>query len=197
MFDLSRDCSLHVLSKTTRIKNFDCGNADLNDFFCNDALKYQEELLGETYFFRLKKTKQIICAFTISNDSIKVYDLPNNRQKKVKQGIPREKQMKSFPAILIGRMGVDVTFAKQGVGSQVMDFIKSYSLLEFKSRCRFLLVDAYNNEKALAFYQRNEFWFVFSTPEQEKEYYAREGNHELKTRFMCFDLIRWKNRLEK
>lgn len=195
MIDLVKDCSLHVLSHNFTIQQFDCGNADLNDFFCHDALKYQQELLGETYFFREKKTKKIVCAFTISNDSIKVYDLPNNRQKKVKKDIPREKAMKSFPALLIGRLGVSVDFSRKGVGTQLMDFIKSFALIEFKNRCRFLLVDAYNTPDALSYYQKNEFWFVFSTEDQEREYYAREGNGELKTRFMCFDLMAWKSKL--
>ena len=196
MINLERECSLQVLSKKNQIKEFDGGNSDLNDFFCNDALKYQDELLGETYFFRLKSNKKIVCAFTISNDSIKVYDLPNNRQKKVKNTIPREKQMKSFPALLIGRFGVNISFSGQGIGNQVLDFIKSFALLEFKNRCRFLLVDSYNNEKALSFYTKNEFWFVFSSEEQEKEYYIKEEKSELKTRFMCFDLMTWKKLLD-
>lgn len=194
--NLSKDCTLHVLSSKTKINDFDCGNPDLNDFFCNDALKYQQQLLGETYFFQLKSTRKIVCVFTLSNDSIKVYDLPNSRQKKVKSSIPREKMMKSFPALLIGRLGVDISFSKQGIGSQVLDFIKSFTLIEFKNRCRFLLVDSYNNEDALKFYLKNEFWFVFSTEVQEKDYYQKEGIPELKTRFMCFDLMEWKKMAE-
>ncbi|MBK8925652.1 MAG: hypothetical protein IPM74_07030 [Crocinitomicaceae bacterium] len=104
--------------------------------------------------------------------------------------------MRSFPALLIGRLGIDSEFASQSVGTQLLDFIKSFALIEFKNRCRFLLVDAYNNEKALNFYIKNEFWFVFSTEEQEKEYYSQINSGELKTRFMCFDLLTWKNALK-
>ena len=51
-----------------------------------------------------------MCAFTISNDSIKTFLLPNARKKKVIKDIPRQKQMKSYPAVLIGRLGVNKNY---------------------------------------------------------------------------------------
>ncbi len=193
MLDLENDCIINLLSEDCPILSFDCGNKDLNDFFCNDALMYQNELLGETYFFTLlKSTEHIICAFTISNDSVKVYDLPNSRKKKVRQDIPNEKAMKSYPAALIGRLGVAAEIASFGIGSQLIDFIKSFCLIEYGNRCRFLLVDAYNEERVLQFYQKNEFRFLFSTEQQEREYYNNNAA-PLKTRFMYFDLLAWKN----
>lgn len=192
MFDLEKDCQINLLSESSPIINFDCGNKDLNDFFCEDALKYQNELLGETYFFTLLKSpNRIVCSFTISNDSVKVYDLPNSRKKKVRQDIPNEKAMKSYPAALIGRLGVASDFASSGIGSQLIDFIKSFCLIEYGNRCRFLLVDAYNEDKVLRFYQKNEFRILFSTEQQEQEYYNNNAI-PLKTRFMYFDLLAWK-----
>jgi hypothetical protein len=88
MIDLEEDCDLIFLSEYNTITNFDCGNADLNDFFCNDAIHYQKQLLGKTYFFRFKASGEIVTAFTLSNDSIKVNDLPNSRSKKVRKDIP-------------------------------------------------------------------------------------------------------------
>lgn len=192
MFDLSEACELVPLSADNIITEFDCGNADLNDFFINDAMKYQEELLGQTYFFRLKEEKKIVAAFTLANDSIKVYNLPNARKKKVNEDIPAAKRMKSYPATLIGRLGVVSAFARKGIGSQVLDFIKSLCLLEDANKCRFVLVDAYNNPEALGLYKKNEFDFVFSTEEQEKEYYEQKyADGPLRTRFMYFDLLPW------
>jgi len=40
MIDLERDCELIVLSEEQVIRDFDCGNADLNDFFNRDAIEY-------------------------------------------------------------------------------------------------------------------------------------------------------------
>ncbi|MFT4153953.1 hypothetical protein [Parafilimonas sp.] len=74
---------------------------------------YTFELLGKSYCFTLDENPaEIICAFTVSNDSIKTFTLPNARKKKVNTAVPREKQMKSYPAVLIGRSGVNVNFRK-------------------------------------------------------------------------------------
>lgn len=196
MFSLSQDCDLCYLNNGP-ISDFDCGNTDLTDFFCNDAVKYQKQLLGQTLFFRLKSSGKIVCAFTLSNDSIKVDDLPNNRKRKIHKNIPHIKNKKSYPATLIGRFGVSVDFKKQHIGSAVMDFIKSICVTEDANKCRFLIVDAYNTEEAIRFYSKNDFSFVFSTEEQEKEYYGKDGGKELKTRFMFFDLLPWVEKLNE
>ncbi len=113
---------------------FDCGNTDLNDFFRNDSLNYHSELLGKSYCFTLDENPQVIvCAFTISNDSIKTFLLPNARKKKVIKDIPREKTMKSYPAVLIGRLGVNTNYRfiegeTERTGKQLMDFIKLHRL---------------------------------------------------------------------
>jgi hypothetical protein len=130
MIDLAEDCELIPLTEDSSIGDFDCGNLDLNDFFCTDALQYQRQLLGQTYFFRLKDTKEVVVAYTLSFDSIKTYDLPNSRKQKVRKFIPHAKQMRSYPAILIGRLGVVSKFAGQGIGSQVLDFIKAIGITE-------------------------------------------------------------------
>lgn len=189
---LISNCELVQLSKDELICNFDCGNEDLNDFFYNDALNYHNQLLGRTLFFRKRVTLEIVCAFTLSNDSIKMNELPGSAKKRVKKGIPDVKSMNSYPATLIGRFGVPNSFAGSGIGSQVMDFIKSICLTEDANKCRFLLVDSYNTLSALKFYEKNEFKFLFSEEGQEKEHYKKE---ELRTRFMFFDLLTWKQKL--
>lgn len=56
---------------------FTCGDADLDDFFQNDAMRYKKELLGKTYCFILDQDpKTIVCMFTLSNDSIRVDVIP-------------------------------------------------------------------------------------------------------------------------
>lgn len=197
MFVLSEECDLLPLTSDDPICDFNCGNSDLTDFFCNDALNYQNQLLGKTLFFRRKNGGKIICAFTLSNDSIKVDDLPNNRKKKIAKNIPHSKSKKSYPATLIGRFGVSIEFRKKNIGSVVMDFIKSICITEDAHKCRFIIVDAYNTDEAIKFYSKNDFSFVFSTEEQEKDHYQKDGKEELKTRFMYFDLLPWANKLSE
>ncbi len=170
---------------------FNCGHADLNDFFANDSVNYSRELLGKSYCFRLdEKPEIVVCAFTISNDSIKANTLPNNRKKKVSKKIPRQKHFKSYPAVLIGRLGVNTDYKRLGLGRELMDFIKAWFIdTNNKTGCRFVVVDSYNEEEPLVYYQKNDFEFLFSTEEQEKQYMGLDKDDELKTRLMYFDLI--------
>lgn len=175
---------------------FDCGNHDLNEFFAKDAINYSLELLGKSYCFTLDSDPTvIICAFTISNDSIKTFNLPGSRKKKVNKDIPRTKQMRSYPAVLIGRLGVSVDFRKidresQRIGDQLMDFIKSWFVDGGnKTGCRFIVVDSYNDFKPLRYYKNNGFQELFSSEEQEKEFTGFTEERKLDTRLLFFDLI--------
>jgi Acetyltransferases len=189
---LVNNCALYALDQET-IKScdpFSCGHDDLDDFFNNDTHNYSLQLLGKSYCFRLNKdTNVIVCAFTVSNSSIKIDGLPN-RGRKIKKEIPREKQLRNYPAVLIGRLGVNTNYRGKGIGSELMDFIKLWFVSpQNKTGCRFVLVDAYNTPKTIKYYQDNGFDFIFSSEKTEKEYYHIK-NDDLKTRSMYFDLIR-------
>lgn len=195
---LLEKCTLRVYNQDilNSCQPFDCNNQDLNDFFANDSLNYTSELLGKSYCFTLDANPTIIvCAFTISNDSIKTTNLPNSRKKKVIKDIPRQKQMRSYPAVLIGRLGVhkdyrNVIGEEQRIGDQLMDFIKSWFIdSENKTGCRFIVVDAYNEFTPLRYYKNNGFVELFSTEEQEIEFTGISKDQHLQTRLMYFDLI--------
>ena len=195
MIDLDIDCEMVVLSEENIISDFDCGNTDLNDFFNHDALKYKNQMLSRTFFFRHIISGTVVCAFSFSASSIKTVDLPGSRRKKVKEYIPREKSLKSYPAALIGRLGVASEFNGQGIGSQLMKAIKNICLFQFPDFVRFLLVDAYNEPAVIGFYQKNDFVSVFSTEEQEKETYRQTLSEPLQTRYMFYDMIHWRNKM--
>lgn len=195
---LDEDCTLQVYDEIIleKCKPFDCGNEDLNEFFAKDVLNYTSELLGKSYCFTLDKDEhQIIAAFTISNDSIKTYTLPNARKKKVNTDIPRQKQMRSYPAVLIGRLGVSKEYRRiegdeKSIGDQLLDFIKSWFIDKAnKTGCRFIIVDAYNEIVPLRYYKRNGFIELFGSEDQEKEYTNFPMERRLSTRLLYFDLI--------
>lgn len=177
---------------------FLCGNTDLDEFFRHDAPAYSKQMLGKSYCFRLDDDPSVIvCAFTLSNDSIRVDILPNSREKKVQKNIPHSKQMRRYPGVLIGRLGINVDFAHRGIGSELMDFIKSWFIdTGNKTGCRFLIVDAYNEEIPLGYYQKNNFTFLFSSESQEAENTGFDKNTKLRTRLMYFDLISLVNEQE-
>jgi hypothetical protein len=195
---LLENCTLKIYDKNIleSCQPFDCDHPDLNDFFANDVLNYSLELLGKTYCFVLDNDPSVIvCAFTISNDSIKTTHLPNARKKKVTKVIPREKQMRSYPAVLIGRLGVNKNFRMvagevERTGNQLMNFIKSWFIDGAnKTGCRFIVVDSYNEPKPLRYYAQNDFEGLFSSAEQEKDFTGLKPEDKLTTRLMYFDLI--------
>ena len=147
--------------------------------------------MGKTYCFTSEEsTPKIVCAFTISNDSIKVSELPNSRKKILNRYIPHLKHMRNYPAVLIGRLGVHKQFQGQNIGGQLLDFIKAWFIDDNnKTGCRFIIVDAYNENTVLSYYLKNQFQFLFSTADQEKSFFDIHLENELTTRLMIFDLL--------
>jgi hypothetical protein len=126
----------------------------LNDFFKSDCIDYSEQLLGKTYCFTLdEKPTIIVCLFTVSNDSIKTNLLPKKKKNKLNRKIPYRKRRGSYPAVLIGRLGVNKNFKRKGIGCQLMNFIKAWFIDENnKTGCRYIVVDAYNEGIPINFY---------------------------------------------
>ena len=113
----------------------------------------------------------VLCAFTVSNASIFTMLLPNARKKKVAKNVTYIKKDLIYPAVLIGRLGISTKFQQHHIGTELMNFIKSWFVDSTnKTGCRYLIVDAYNSDIPLAFYKKNGFDFIFSTEEQEKDY---------------------------
>lgn len=193
-FLLERDCTLMKLDARLMALClfFSCGNEDLDDFFHNDASKYAEELLGKTYCWVTdEEPRMIVAMFTLSNDSIKTRSLLSKEKNKLQRKISNAKRGRSYPATLIGRLGVNKEC--QGglfhVGTQVMNFLKMWFRHDDnKTGCRFLVVDAYNNDNTIGYYLKNGFVFLHASEEDEKEYYGIEASEKLKTRLMYFDL---------
>lgn len=71
-----------------------------------------------------------------------------------------------------------------------MDFIKSwFDGVDNKTGCRFVLVDAVNNEHTIKYYTRNGFKPLFPRQEDEKMFYGIDCDEHLRTRMFYFDLL--------
>ncbi len=181
---------------------FHCGEADLDDFFSKDAFEYEEFRMGKSYCIRLNDDpKTIVAIYTVSSDSIRIFDLPRSRRDAMLKITHHRKRLKRYPGILIGRLGVNSEFAHQGIGSQVLDVIKLwFDSSVVKAGCRFLIVDALNKPNVLAFYRKNGFETLFTT-EQQEDFYVNPPKDEeqrlmrlanptkLETRLMFTDLL--------
>ena len=182
---------------------FHCGEDDLDDFFSKDAFEYEEFRMGKSYCIRLNDSpKTIVAIYTVSSDSIRIFDLPRSRRDAMLKITHHRKRLKRYPGILIGRLGVNSEFAHQGIGSQVLDVIKLwFDSSVVKAGCRFLIVDALNKPNVLAFYRKNGFETLF-TSEQQEDFYVNPPKDEeqrlmrlanpikLETRLMFIDLLK-------
>ncbi|MFZ9613449.1 MAG: N-acetyltransferase, partial [Crocinitomicaceae bacterium] len=96
---------------------FNCDDEDLREFFASDFVQYQNDLFGKTYCFTLDENpRQIVCAFTISNDSIRANLISKTDKNRLSRRISNQKRgLKSYPAVLIGRLGVSMDFEGRGI----------------------------------------------------------------------------------
>ena len=172
---------------------FTCGDADLDDFFANTAIAYEKELMGKTYCWVLREDiTKIVGMITLANAGIQTTHLQNHPRRKINNLITYSKQGRTYPSVLIGRLGVNIDFqgAHYRVGAQIMDFIKDwFKSYDNKTGCRFILVDAVNNEHAIRYYERNGFRPLFPRVTDEKAFYNIPETEELRTRMYYFDLL--------
>ncbi|MCB2225784.1 MAG: GNAT family N-acetyltransferase [Desulfarculaceae bacterium] len=168
---------------------FDCGLDDLNEFFREDALPHKEQLLAETYYFQpaaLTEAGELFPVGFVSflNDSVHIERDERKAGKKrfwkhLKKSVPFPKRnYESFPAVKIGRLGIQVAYARHGLGTYLLNMTKDLFLQNNRTGCRFITVDAYNQPKVIEFYRKNGFDFLWSKDEGDQ------------TRIMYFDLLR-------
>jgi GNAT superfamily N-acetyltransferase len=151
----------HVrLSFNTKIKPFDCGDKDLNDYLFNDAITYLTELFAVTYLYEYGD--ETVAFFSVSNDKIS-YDeksITRTDWNRFCRSIPYPKRHHGNPAVKIGRLGINKKFQKLGIGTQLLTYIKMFFLDNNKTGCRFITLDAYNKPQTISFYQKNGFSFL-------------------------------------
>ena len=202
---LLSNCNLSLLTQEVidSCYPFTCGtDDDMDEFFRLDALDYTHFLMGKSYCFRLKDDMQtIVACFTVSNDSIRIYDLPSSRRNAMWNLTNREKMLTRYPGVLIGRLAVAEGFGCKGIGSDILRFIKKWFTEEDnKTACRFAIVDAKNEPEVLHFYEKNDFKPLFpreidediytKPPKDDTERTERlQHPRKLRTRLMFCDLL--------
>lgn len=170
------------LTPQSNLLPFDCGNDDLSDFFFNSAKKHLSKLLSVTYY--LESQGKTILFFTLSNDKISEIEQKHGQPlfsksffRKLKDKFGRSKHRSDYPAVKIGRFGVDTQFRKSGEhwGSRTLDFIKYWMITENKTGCCFITVDVDAYASAVGFYEKNGFRFLGENERKGYEYWLK--NH--------------------
>jgi GNAT superfamily N-acetyltransferase len=162
------------LDSNTVKRPFRCKDADLNDFFENDALKNSEERVSVTYIMELEN--KMIAYFSLLHDKVSLDKIEPKWRNRFNRALPNPKRTNNYPAVKIGRLAVSEDFENQGVGTLILNFVKQMFSETPKAGCRYLTVDAYATPAVLAFYEKNGF-----------EYLIGEDNN-INTRLMYYDL---------
>ena len=114
------------------------------------------------------------------------------RGNRIQRNIPNSKRTRSYPAVLIGRLGVSIDFQGTGnsIGTQVIEYIASWLVHpNNKTGCRFMVVDAYNTPQVCHFYEKNGFKYLYQSEELEKEANHIPIEEALESRMMYLDLL--------
>ncbi|MCM1452133.1 MAG: GNAT family N-acetyltransferase [Clostridium sp.] len=172
---------------------FTCGASDLDEFLYKDSMAYENDLMGKTYCWLLKDDDTNMVGYvTLANAGIQTTHLQNNPKRHLNKNIAYNKQGRTYPAVLIGRIAVSKEYQgrEYRVGTQMMDFIKKWFMAyDNKTGCRYVLVDAVNDSRTLSYYERNGFKPLFRREEDEKDFYHVKEEDDLKTRMYYFDLL--------
>lgn len=195
-FVVERDCVMRLFTRELAdyCEPFSCSDHDLDEFFQEDAFYYDSELIGKTYaWIDMANPSQIVCLVTLANDSVKAKSLVNSARNRLQRTVTHPKHGMNYPAVLIGRLGVSSHYRAKGynVGSQIIEFLKGWFRTEDnKTGCRFMVVDAYNCDRTIRFYQKNGFKILFTDENDERKFLGLKEDEQLETRFMFFDLKR-------
>ncbi len=159
----------------TKIKSFDCGDADLNDFLFSDAIDYYKSMMALTYLLEDTSANKTVAYYSLLNDKI-VFD-PDEKKlwNRLNRRIANSKRRKEYPAVKIGRLAISKEYTGQHLGTLIILQLKYTFSTMNRSACRFLTVDAYAD--AVHFYEKCGFNFL------------SEKDRHSPTRSMYFDLI--------
>lgn len=169
-------CTVRRLDIGDTVSAFDCQDEDLNDFILNEATLYRNALLSVTYVVEDKFTDEVLAYFSLSNDKVSISDFESKTEfnRFRRQKFVNEKRLRSYPAIKIGRLAIAKSAQHQSIGTYLLEFIEDYFIIDNKSGCRFVTVDAYVD--AIPFYIKNSYQFLNNDDEDHR------------TRVMYFDL---------
>lgn len=144
------------LTDEYKFKSFDCGVEDLNEFLLCDAKQYAKRLVSVTYI--IENDHDVVAYFSLSNDKIAIPDSDKATWRKIKQMFPHSKHRSDYPAVKIGRLGVNKKYQGMHIGTDILNFVKTMFLQDSRTGCAFITVDAL--KCALPFYFSNGFRYL-------------------------------------
>ena len=107
------------LNSADFVKKFDCGDKDLNDFILYRSTEFHKYRLAVNYAcVDAEDANKVYAYCSLANDKVAMGDFKDkaefNRFRK-ERGFPNAKRLKSYPAVKLCRLGVDVSVKKQRI----------------------------------------------------------------------------------
>lgn len=146
------DLKIIPLTKEHNVREFDCGDTDLNEFVQVDCHSYQNQYLSHT---RLAFHEgRIVGYVTLLSDCI---ILKTNEKRKL---FSFHGKIYFFPALKIARLGVQRNLQKNGIGRSLLVYsigVAAHLNHQLSVGCRFVTVDAY--PESVSWYEKRGFIF--------------------------------------
>jgi len=153
------DLQVKILENSDDLTTFNCSDNDamgLNVFIHSEALQFQREKLGVTYLFLYNN--QVVGFVTVAMSQIELKLAKTSK-------LPFRVTIKYYPAMIIGRLGVDNNYRRRHIGTNLclwcLYFAKEMSE---KVGCRVVVV--LTDGDHIEFYKKCNFDVV---TEQEKK----------------------------
>jgi GNAT superfamily N-acetyltransferase len=137
-----------LLTGEHRLEGFDCGEPALNDWLTRRAGSNQEAGTSRRWVVIDRPTKMVVAYYASSTASVMRAAAP----RRVARNQPAD-----LPAILLGRMAVDIRHQDKGVGDAMLKHFMTKAIqVSEKVGVRLVLVHA-KNEQAKDFYRHHGF----------------------------------------
>jgi GNAT superfamily N-acetyltransferase len=141
---------------THDVSRFDSGHPDINEFLQQEAWKYQADHLSHTRLAYIDD--RLVGYITLLTDCI-ILKTPE-KKKVLKEARDYHQTVYTFPAVKIGRLGVQKDLQFSGIGTHLLRYTVGVVVRlnrELSVGCRFITCDAYPT--SVSFYQRKSFVF--------------------------------------
>ena len=137
---------------------------EIDSFFKNKRETYHKNNLSRIWIVRENDIP--VAYFTTSMNSIEIDFLTAREQ-------VSDTTTKRYPAVLIGRMGVDKKYRKNGIGKKVCNFCTGLSsFIGQKIACRYIILETTLNK--VPFYEKSGFIKAEKSPRKNKVWMYRK-----------------------
>jgi GNAT superfamily N-acetyltransferase len=144
------DRDVHDVSK------FDSDDTDINEFLQRDAWKYQADHISHTRLAYLDQ--RLVGYITLLADCVIL--LTSEKKKALKEAKEQHQTVYTFPAVKIGRIGVQKDCQGLDIGTQLLKYAVGVVVRmnrELNVGCRLITLDAY--PKSVGFYEKRGFMY--------------------------------------